>query len=109
MTAEDADAPPSDYVEVECDRDTPIGTAVVCAVCEATGRSVDELNVELSDYLDPDALERLFADRFDGTPRESGSVSFFMLDCEVSVAANRRVLVRPLPGRRVDGPGRDRP
>lgn len=88
-------------VEIAHEPDSHVGTTVVYAVSEATGTPVEELDQELSDYVDPDALERLFSDRLDGSSRTVGRVSFSMLDCVVTVTADGRVIARR--GRDADG------
>ena len=80
-------------VELAVDPGTPLGAAIVRAVSRARGVPVDEVDVELNDYVDPDALEDVFAPRLDGTPREGGEVTFSVLDRRVRVTADRRVVV----------------
>jgi hypothetical protein len=83
-------------VEFELDDRQHIGTAVVRAVSEAVGTPVTEIDVELNDIVDPDALNRLFAPRYDGTPRHGGRVIFEMSNCEVTVFESGRVRAVPL-------------
>ena len=72
-----------------------LGTTVVDAVSEATGVPVMEMDVELNQVVDPDALDELFADRFDGTPRDGGILLFSMMGCEVRIHGDGRVIVTP--------------
>lgn len=72
-----------------------LGTTVVTAVSEATGVPITEMDVELNDILDPDALDGLFADRFDGTPRDGGILLFSMMSCEIRIHGDGRVVVTP--------------
>lgn len=72
-----------------------LGTTVVDAVSEATGVPVTEMDVELNEIVDPDALNGLFANRFDGTAREGGILLFSMLGCEVRIHGDGRVVVTP--------------
>ncbi|SEO28406.1 hypothetical protein SAMN04487948_101519 [Halogranum amylolyticum] len=72
-----------------------LGTTIVDAVSDATGVPVSEMDSELNDYVDPDALDALFADRFDGTPRKGGLLIFSMCGCKVRVHGDGRVVVTP--------------
>jgi hypothetical protein len=72
-----------------------LGTTVVDAVSEATGVPVPEMDCELNDHVDPDALDALFADRFDGTSREGGLLIFSMGGCKVRVHGDGRIVVTP--------------
>ncbi|MGM0590404.1 MAG: HalOD1 output domain-containing protein [Halobacteriota archaeon] len=83
-------------VEVQHDPETHLGTTIVHAVCRASGLEVDELGVELNEVVNPDALDRLFADRLDGTPRKGGKIVFSILDFEVTVDGSGHVVVTPL-------------
>lgn len=82
-------------VEAQNPPGTHLGTTVVDAISEATGVPVWEMDAELNDHLDPDALDELFADRHDGTPREGGMLVFSMAGCEVRVYGDGRVIVTP--------------
>lgn len=72
-----------------------LGTAVAFAVSDATGVPATELDHVLHDYVDPDALDALFATKDDGTRRPTGTVTFAVGDCEVTVFGDRRVVARP--------------
>ncbi len=80
-------------LEVVHEGDVHLGTAIVHAVSEATGVATEAMDVELNDIVDPDALNHLFADRLDGRPRAGGRVCFSMLDCEVRVFSDGRIVV----------------
>jgi hypothetical protein len=80
-------------VEVEVGRDAHLGAAVVRAIGRAKDVPVEELEIELNDYVDPDALEDVFAPRLDGTPRNGGRLVFSVLDSTVTVTSDRRIRV----------------
>jgi hypothetical protein len=80
-------------LEVLHEGDVHLGTAIVHAVSEATGVAVEAMDKELNDVVDPDALNHLFADRLDGRPRAGGHVSFSLLDCDVQVFSDGRIVV----------------
>jgi len=64
---------------------------VIRAVADAKG--IDPLGVEtrVNDVVDPDALDRLFRDRPNGTSRIGGYLVFYMCDCEVVVSGDMTV------------------
>ena len=82
-------------VERQHEPDAHLGTTVVDAVSEATGIPVPEMDAELNDHVDPDALDALFADRFDGRSREGGLLIFSMYGCKIRVHGDGRVVVTP--------------
>ena len=80
---------------------TPGTRSLTDAVVEAVAdeRGVDETALEpLYEVVEPDALERLFAPRPDGSPRTTGRVIFEMAGCEVTVRSDGKVRATPLPG-----------
>lgn len=70
--------------------------AVVEAVAEVRGVDPVGLEPRLYQAVDPDALNRLFARRADGTPREGGRVEFVLAACQVCVEADGSVDVTAL-------------
>ena len=65
------------------------GTATSELVVEAIAVCVDDdptdLGVRLYDSVDPDALDRIFRAKSDGTPRAQGRIVFRMGECRVEV------------------------
>lgn len=70
--------------------------AVVEAVADVCEVDPIDLEPRLYQAVDPDALDRLFARRADGTPREGGRVEFVLAGCQVRVEADGTVKVTPL-------------
>jgi len=70
-----------------------LGTTIVQAVSEATGVAPRDMETELNDVIDPDALNHLFADRLDGSPRQGGRVEFRLQNCRVTVDGDGRITV----------------
>jgi hypothetical protein len=83
----------NETVEMVHTGDVHLGTTVVHALAEATDTDPVDMEVELNAILDPDALDRLFDTRTDGTPRSGGSVTFELLDCAVTVDADADEIV----------------
>lgn len=68
-------------------------TTLANAIAEVAGVDPVEDDEVLYHAVDPDALEMLFADRHDGTPRTRGKVVFEVCGCRVEVTANGDPLV----------------
>lgn len=90
-------------------RTDSICTKVICAIAEAKGVDPLDLDPELVDVVDPDALERLF--RYGTAGDTEGRVTFTMAGCEVVVRSTGSVTAARLeedgPGaRRTDSSGR---
>jgi hypothetical protein len=71
-------------MEYEIEEDEPVSTAVVRTVSAVKGWEPCSLE-PLSDVVDPDALDAIFALRPDDTPRAGGRVSFTYCRCRVTV------------------------
>ncbi|WP_132058568.1 HalOD1 output domain-containing protein [Halorussus amylolyticus] len=72
---------------------TDLSIAVVEGVAEIADCDPTSEGEVLYDVVDPDALERLFDDRHDGTARVSGRVSFDLRECSVEVYAEGEPVV----------------
>ncbi|WP_134669761.1 HalOD1 output domain-containing protein [Halorussus marinus] len=73
--------------------DERVSEAVVAAVTAASNVDPAEM-APLAESVDPDALDALFADRYDGTPRADGTARFGFFDYEVVVTDASEVTVR---------------
>lgn len=56
--------------------DIDLGLAVVEAICEALDLGPTEIGGKLHEYVDVDAMNRLFRDRSNGEPRLGGRIAF---------------------------------
>ncbi|WP_336003423.1 HalOD1 output domain-containing protein [Halorientalis halophila] len=73
-------------------------TTLAHAVADVTGVDVTETGFTLNDYVDPDALDRLFAPKPDGSPRTNGHLSFSVWNCQVTVYSTGQIVVsQPQP------------
>lgn len=93
-------------VEAGATDESPVGRARVggtadrpsVAVVEAITRATGERPEPGALYraVDPDALDALFADRPDGSPRNGGTLSFVVAGCVVAVHADGEVTAAAL-------------
>lgn len=63
-----------------------VSTTIPLAVAALEDSDVEEVPI-LVEVLDPDAIERLFAEKPDGTPREGGRLSFTLAGYEITLEA----------------------
>lgn len=64
------------WVEYRRSTDEPPSVAVARAIARFEGTAATAATVPLYEHVDPDALDALFGERPDGTPRESGEIRF---------------------------------
>lgn len=72
-----------------------LSVTVVAAVAEAVDADPTEVMVPVYERVDPDALDAIFGDRPDGTPRTEAHVTFDVWDLRVVVHADGHVYVHP--------------
>lgn len=65
--------------------------AVVTAVANELDTDPEELETPLHDFVEPDALDALFAPTHKGVARANGRVTFSMHDCSVTVDSGGEV------------------
>ncbi|GAB3034687.1 HalOD1 output domain-containing protein [Natronobiforma cellulositropha] len=70
-------------------------TALVHAIATVADVDVSQGEFSLYDSIDPDALERLFSPKADGTRRVGGHVAFTALEHAVYVYADGTVFIYP--------------
>ncbi|WP_266075442.1 HalOD1 output domain-containing protein [Haladaptatus caseinilyticus] len=76
--------------------DEKLSTAVVMALAEVAGDDPAEMGMPLYDAIDPDALDTLFSDKHDGTPRMGGKVVFDILNYQVTVHSYGQIVISEL-------------
>lgn len=88
---------PNDRYVVQYDPDgsATLLTTIVHALTTIVDVDVSQGEFSLYDSVDPDALERIFSKKADGTPRSDGHVAFTALECEVYVYANGDIFIYP--------------
>lgn len=75
--------------------DIELSVTVVHAVLEATGKDPTEVN--LNAVIQPDALNRIFSPKHDGTSRDGGTIEFDVAGCHVTVDGDGEIRVDPNP------------
>lgn len=77
--------------------------AVVRAVSAVQGQ--DPCSIDpLTGVIEPDALDTLFSDRYDGTPRTGGRLSFVYGGCRVTVDNGEYLTVEVIDRLRENAP-----
>jgi hypothetical protein len=84
-------------VRYERRAEEPPSIAAATALARYRGDDVTAASTQLYDYVDPDALDALFAETNRGVARASGIVEFEVDDATVTVRPDR-VEVRPTDG-----------
>jgi hypothetical protein len=88
--------PPQPYfVTHEFGGTSDLTTTLVHAISDVTGADVTQAEASLVDFVDPEALDRLFEPAPDGTPRPNGHLSFTMWDHQVTVYHNGQIAITP--------------
>ncbi|NKE35549.1 hypothetical protein GWG54_06905 [Natronococcus sp. JC468] len=84
------------YVFHHEDDDTATLTArIVHALAEIADTDVSQGEFSLYDSIDPDALDRIFRPKADGTERTGGHIAFAALEHEVYVYADGDIVIYP--------------
>src|SRR6056297_3026416 len=70
-------------------------TTLAHAISDVTGIDVTDTGFTLSDYVDPDAMDKLFQPKADGTQRTNGSLNLTILGCQVVIHSNGQIVITP--------------
>ena len=81
-------------IQYERSTDEPPSIAAATALAQYYEEDAGATTTRLYDYIDPDALDSLFADTHRGESRTAGTVEFTVEDATVTVRPDR-VEVRP--------------
>ncbi len=88
------DQPNDRYVfHHDTDGTATITTTIVHALSSIADTDVSQGEFSLYDSVDPDALDRIFSKKADGTERTGGHIAFTALEHEVYVYANGDVII----------------
>lgn len=83
------------YAQHDFDGTASLTTTLVHAISNVTGADVTEAEQTLSDHADPDALDRLFRPRPDGSFRLAGQVTFTIWGHRVTVCNDGQISIVP--------------
>ncbi|GAA0226811.1 HalOD1 output domain-containing protein [Haladaptatus pallidirubidus] len=72
-----------------------LSTTVTVAVADVAGVEPAEIPEQLYDVIDPEALDKLFKSRDDGTSRRGGRLSFSLYGHHVTVRGDGSITVQP--------------
>jgi len=70
-------------------------TTLAHAISDVTGIDVTDTGFTLNDYVDPDAMDKLFQPKADGTQRTNGSLNLTILGCPVVIHSNGQIVITP--------------
>jgi len=82
-------------VHHEFDGTAELTTTLAHAISDVTGIDVTDTGFTLNDYVDPDAMDKLFKPKPDGTQRTNGSLTLTILGCQVVVHSNGQIIITP--------------
>ena len=79
------------------DEDSPakLSTTIVHALADVLGENATAMRERVYERVDPEALDLLFRDRHDGTPRVGGFLSFRVYDHQVTVYGSGDIAIEP--------------
>lgn len=83
------------FVQHDFDGSAELTTTLAHAISDVTGIDVTDTGFTLNDHVDPEALDRLFAPKEDGTPRTNGHVSFTIWGYQVTVYSSGQIAIVP--------------
>lgn len=88
-------APQPYYVTHEFDGSTELTTTLVHALADVADVDVTQAEFRLTDYVDPDALNRLFQPSGEGAAQVDGHVSFTVWGNQVTVYHDGQIVIAP--------------
>jgi len=83
------------FVKHDFDGAAALTTTLAHALSDVTGIDVTDTGFTLNDHVDPDALDRLFKPKDDGTPRMSGHLTFTVWGYQVTVYSDGQIAIVP--------------
>lgn len=83
------------FVTHDFDGPAKLTTTLAHALSDVSGIDVTDTGFTLTDHVDPDALDRLFTPKDDGTPRMSGHLTFTVWGYQVTVYSDGQIAIVP--------------
>gem|GEM_PF-320012 len=98
------------YVKHDFGGSAELTTTLAHAISDVTGIDVTDTGFTLNDHVDPEALDRLFQPKDDGTARVDGHLSFTIWGYQVTVYSDGQIAIVPpnQPPAARQGPGAQR-
>jgi len=93
------------FVQHDFDGPGRLTTTLAHAISDVSGVDVTDTGFTLADHVDPDALDRLFEPRDDGTPRLNGQLTFTVWGYAVTVYSDGGIAIVPPQGQRPPAQG----
>jgi hypothetical protein len=84
------------YVTHDFDGSAELTTTLAHAIADVSGIDVTDAGFTLSDHADPEALDRLFEPKEDGTPRMNGNLTFRIWGFRVTVYSDGQIAIAPI-------------
>ena len=82
-------------VQHDFDGSASVAATIVHALSDVAGIDATQAEFALHDYVDPDALDKLFAPTSDGPPRLDGHVTFNVRGYQTTLYANGVISIVP--------------
>lgn len=83
------------HVTHEFGGSSELSTTLVHALADVAGVDVTQAEFRLADYVDPDALDRLFEPAGDGTAQVDGYLCFTVWDNQVTIYHDGQIVIAP--------------
>jgi hypothetical protein len=95
------------YVKHDFGGSAELTTTLAHAISDVTGVDVTDTGFTLNDHVDPEALDRLFQPRDDGSARVNGQFSLSIWGYQVTVYSDGQIAIVPpnQPPAARQGPG----
>lgn len=83
------------FVQHDFDGPAKLTTTLAHAISDVSGINVTDTGFQLNDHVDPEALDRLFKPKSDGTARMNGQLSFTIWGYQVTVYSDGQIAIVP--------------
>lgn len=83
------------FVQHDFDGPATLTTTLAHAISDVSDVDVTDTGFRLNDHVDPDALDRLFRPKGDGTPRMDGHLTFTVWGYQVTVYSDGQIAIVP--------------
>lgn len=81
------------YAYHDSESTAKLSTTVIHALADVMGADVTDTNFQLYDSIDPDALDRIFADSTDGSASTPSHLAFVVENYQVTVYSSGEIVI----------------